>query len=162
MAALIIVSMAATIPYFSLPCSITRGSWTLGSNMIAFGVTINVPFTTPCKRKAKSKLNERIKWDSFIGCFGEFLHIFICLILSANPIFRLMLLSFHTSVAHFTWKMLLLLGYRNFQYHADFSFWSHSTIYSFPFFLLYSLEYIYIHTHIWLNLNYQNCYSVSY
>jgi hypothetical protein len=42
--------MGAMTPYDSGPCSMTRGSDTLGSNMTALGVTSNTPQTTPCKK----------------------------------------------------------------------------------------------------------------
>ena len=47
MAALMMVSMGAIMPYFSGEFSITRASVTLGSNIMALGVTSSTPLTTP-------------------------------------------------------------------------------------------------------------------
>ena len=58
-AALIIVSIGAIMPYCSAPCSITNRSITSGSNIMAFGVTSNTPFTTPCNNK-KHLINIRV------------------------------------------------------------------------------------------------------
>jgi hypothetical protein len=55
MAAFTTNSMGAMTPYDSGPCSMTRGSDTLGSNMTALGVTNSTPPTTPWKSKRKVK-----------------------------------------------------------------------------------------------------------
>jgi hypothetical protein len=55
MAAFTTNSMGAMTPYDSGPCSMTRGSDTLGSNMTALGVTNSTPPTTPWKKKKKLK-----------------------------------------------------------------------------------------------------------
>jgi hypothetical protein len=51
MAALTTNSMGAMTPYDSGPCSMTRGSDTLGSNITALGVTSSTPPTTPWQVK---------------------------------------------------------------------------------------------------------------
>lgn len=42
--------IGASTPYLSIPYSITRGSETLGSNIMWFVVTIKTPLTTPYKQ----------------------------------------------------------------------------------------------------------------